>query len=146
MFLFGHAWKMPVLDTFWIEWQVVRVIWRKGSIAAACERLLNYIHQVAPVCTPPNACFHGPTRVHDPNGSHSAIFAQLTTEYPYTSQRTAPPTSKLPFPMGDLDPHLIYGSLGPPKFSTQMASRSVKPFFAGLTTVTDWQTDHATSL
>ena len=32
---------------------------------------------------------------------------------------------KLPNPMGDLDPHLIHGSLGPPESSTQMASRSV---------------------
>jgi len=30
--------------------------------------------------------------------------------------------------MGDLDPHLIQGSLGPPKSSTQMGSRSVHPF------------------
>jgi len=39
-----------------------------------------------------------------------------------------------PFPLkitashGDLDPYLIHGSLGPPKSSTQMASRSVQPF------------------
>ena len=34
----------------------------------------------------------------------------------------------LPLPMGDLDPHLIHGSLGPPKSSTQTAARSVQPF------------------
>jgi len=36
-----------------------------------------------------------------------------------------PPPSKLPLPIGDLDPH---GSLGPPESSTQTASRSVQPF------------------
>jgi len=40
--------------------------------------------------------------------------------------RPFPP--KLPLAMGDLDPHLIHGSLGPPKFSIQTASRSVQPF------------------
>ena len=34
---------------------------------------------------------------------------------------------KLPLPMGYLDPHLTYGSQGPPESSTQTASRSVKP-------------------
>jgi len=48
--------------------------------------------------------------------------------------------------MGDLDPHLIHGSPGPPKSSTQTAVRSVQPFFAGLTSVTDRPTDHATQL
>jgi len=33
-----------------------------------------------------------------------------------------------PLPWGNLDPHLIRGSLGPPESSTQMASRSVQPF------------------
>ena len=32
------------------------------------------------------------------------------------------------FQWGDLDPHLIHGSLSPPESSTQMASRSVQPF------------------
>jgi len=36
---------------------------------------------------------------------------------------------KLPLPMGgDLDPHVIDGSLGPPESSTQMASQSLQPF------------------
>jgi len=36
-----------------------------------------------------------------------------------------------PFPWGDLEPHLIHGSLGPPQYSTQMAARSVQPFLEG---------------
>ena len=35
---------------------------------------------------------------------------------------------KLPLCLGDLDPHLIHGSLDPPESSTQTASRSVQPF------------------
>ena len=46
-------------------------------------------------------------------------------------------SSKLPLPVGDLDPHLTHGSLGPPESSTQTTSRSVELFLAMLTTVTD---------
>jgi len=51
----------------------------KGRIAAAHRRFSD-IRQVAAVCTPPNTCFLGPTRVHDPNGISigSAVFAGLT--------------------------------------------------------------------
>jgi len=35
---------------------------------------------------------------------------------------------KLPLAMGDLDPHLIYGSMGPSESSTQMVSWSFQPF------------------
>jgi len=38
-----------------------------GRVAAAHGRF-NRIRQVAPVCTPPKACFLGPTRVQIPNG------------------------------------------------------------------------------
>jgi len=38
----------------------------------------------------------------------------------FTMERSFPPQN-CPFPWGDLDPHLIHGSLGPPKSSTQMA-------------------------
>jgi len=46
--------------------------------------------------------------------------------------------SKLPLPMGDLDPHLMHGSLGSPESSTQTASWSVQPFLQGSLV---WQTD-----
>jgi len=48
----------------------------------------------------------------------------------FTMGRTFPP-SKLLLTMGDLDPHLTHGSLGPPESSTQRASRSVQPFLQG---------------
>jgi len=54
------------------------------------------------IWTPSNTWFIGPIRAHNPNGISigSAVFAQLTTEFPYTSQWAAPMPSKLPLPMG----------------------------------------------
>ena len=49
---------------------------------------------------------------------------------------------KLSIPIGDLDPNLIHGSLGPPESSTHTASQSVEPFLQGsLVQQTDRQTD-----
>jgi len=67
-------------------------------------------------------------------------FAQLTAERPYTLQ-WAPFLEKLPQPMGIWPLHLTHDSLGPSEPSTQTASRSVQPFFAELTSVTDRPTD-----
>jgi len=39
--------------------------------------------------------------------------------------------SNLPISMGWSGPHLIHGSLGPPQFSTQTATRLVQPFSQG---------------
>ena len=50
---------------------------------------------------------------------------------------------KLPLPMGGSGPHLIHGSPGPPKSSTQKAARSVQPFLQGSLV---WQTDRQTTL
>jgi len=96
---------------------------------------------------PSNACFLGPTWVHNSNGISigSAVFAQMTARCPYTLQWTPFFPSKLPIPMEDLDPRLIRGSLGPPESSAQMESRSVQPFSQGsLVWQTDRPTDHAT--
>ena len=53
----------------------------RGHIAAAHGQFSG-IRQVAPVCTPPNRCFFGPTQVQIPNGISisSAVFAQLTAD------------------------------------------------------------------
>jgi len=46
---------------------------------------------------------------------------------------------------GGSGPHLIFGSVGPPVFSPQMATQSVQPFSQGsLVWQTDRPTDHAT--
>jgi len=53
----------------------------------------------------------------------------------------------LPLPMGESGPHLIHGSSGPLKSSTQTAARSVQPFLQGsLVWQTDRQTDRQTTL
>jgi len=62
----------------------------------------------------------------------------MTAECPYTLQWDAPSPSKLPLLMGGSGPHLIHGSLGPTKSSTQTASWSVQPFLQGSLV---WQTD-----
>ena len=86
--------------------------------------------------------FLGPIGAHNPNGISigSAVFAQMTTECPYTLQWDAPSPApqKLALPMGHLDSRLIHGSPGPPESLTQMATRSVQPFLQGSLV---WQTD-----
>jgi len=63
---------------------------------------------------------------------NSAVFAQLTADSPCIYNGLSL-LSKLPLPMGDLDSHLIHGSLGPTESSTQMSH------FAGF--ISDRQTD-----
>jgi len=95
-----------------------------------------------PICTIPTA--HPSPQ---PNGISicSAVFAQMTAECPYTLQWDAPLLPQnCPLPMGGSGPNLIHGSFGPPESSTQTASRSVKPFLSGLTSVTDRPTDNTT--
>jgi len=59
---------------------VVKVISQNGRIAAAHGQFSG-IRQVVSVCTPPNTCFLGPTRVHNPYGISigSAVFAGFPT-------------------------------------------------------------------
>ena len=61
----------------------------------------------------------------------------MTVECPYTLQWDSL-SPKMPFPMGDMDPHLIHGSLSPPESSTQTASRLGQQFLQGSLL---WQTD-----
>jgi len=114
----------------------------KDRIAAAHGPMVfNGIRQVAPVWPTSNTCFLGPTQVQIPNAISigSAVFAQLMPDSHYTLQRATPfPSRNCTFQWGNLNPHLIHGSMGPPKSSSQTASRSVQQFFAGLTSVTHW--------
>jgi len=67
------------------------------------------------IWTPSNAWFLRPIPAQSPNGilNGSIIFAQLTTECFYTLQWAALPPQNCLLPCGDLDSHLIHGSLGP---------------------------------
>jgi len=73
---------------------------------------------------------------------HPYRFSRLCTDVRrvslyFTMGRPFSPKN-LPLPMGDLDPHLIHGSPGPPKSSTQTAAQLVQPFLQGSLV---WQTD-----
>jgi len=54
----------------------------------------------------------------------------------FTMCHTSP--TELPLPVGDVDPHLIHGSLGRPESTVQRASWSVQPFLHGSRS---WQTN-----
>jgi len=84
---------------------------------AAADGRFNCSRHVTPTCPPMwahwrhlassgirlNLWFLRPTQVHDPSGKAigSAVFAQLTAD---TLQWDTASPSKLPLPMGDLDP------------------------------------------
>jgi len=81
---------------------------------------------------PCNTWFFGPSQVLKQNDIliGSAVFAQLTAECAILYN--GPPLSlqNCPFHRG-MNFHLIHGSLGLSKSSTQTASRSVQPFLQG---------------
>jgi len=89
--------------------------------------------------TPSNISYLGPIQAHNPNGiSISLAFCteiDLRASVPILYTGTPLPPSKLPLPMGDLDPTQI---LNPNRISIGSA------VFAGLTTVTDRSTDRQT--
>ena len=71
---------------------------------------------------------------HDaPNGTrfHNANFQTdryiLSHMRDENHRKTAQNALKLPLPVGDFYPHLVYGSFGPPESLTQTESRSVQP-------------------
>ena len=102
-----------------------------GRITATHGRF-NGIHQVMPVCTP---TWHMLPLVHlSPNPKrHFDRFSRFCTtdssESLYFTTGCPFPPLKLPLPIGDLDPHVIHGSFGPPKSSAKTASWSLQPFF-----------------
>jgi len=96
----------------------------------AVQEWFNRIRQVAPMCTPCNTCFLGPTAVHNANSIwiSSVICAQPTSVSSDMPGHVISP-KHCPFAWSDLDPHLIHGSLDPPESKSQAASRSVQPFY-----------------
>jgi len=104
-----------------------------GPITALYGRLSG-IYQVAPVQLHPHLITNWahPSPIPNCISTGSAVFAQLTADSRYTSQRADP------FPL-KIDPSS--GSLGQPESSTQMASQSVQSFLHGSLL---WQTDRPT--
>jgi len=74
----------------------------------------------------------------------SAVFAQGTAECPYTLQRDAPPPSKLLIPMGVSGPPSNTWFLVRTRVHNPNGISIGSAVFAGLTSVTDRPTDHAT--
>jgi len=73
-----------------------------------------------------------------------SAFYRLTTQTPLHNQLPLSTPQNCAFPWGDLDSHLIHGSLGSPESSTKNGISIGADVFAGLTSVTDRPTDHAT--
>jgi len=86
-------------------------------------------------------------RVHIPKDISigSAVFAQLTANCPYTIQWAAPLPLIIAPSHRCSGPHLIHGFFGHQSPQTNDISIGSE-VFAGLTIVTDRQTDHATRL
>jgi len=127
--------------------QVVKVILQKGHIAAAHDGSIVFASWSQ--CAPPsNTCFFGPTPE-----STSKTTARSVSQFLHSSRQTVPisllyngpllpPPLKTAYLRGDLDLHLIHGSLGPPESTTQTACRSVQPFLLGSRS---WQTGRRTT-
>ena len=116
----------------------------KPVIANCVPKLVAMATSLSTYGLPSNTWFLRPIRAHNPNGIPigSAVFEQTTVVCPYTLQWDAHSPPKIcPFPWRYLDPHLIHGSPGLPKSSTQTAARSVQPFLQGSLV---WQTDRQT--
>jgi len=99
--------------------------------------------------TPSNRCLLRRTRVNIPNNIliGSAVFAQLTADSLYTLQRAAPFPPKIAHSHGDLDPHLTHGSLtGPTGVKIPNGITIGSAVYAGITVVTDQQTDRRATL
>ena len=89
-----------------------------------------------------NLCFLWPTRVHNPN-CKSIVFVQMTVECPYTLQWDAPFPKYCPFPWGIWTASNTWFP-GPTRVSNRNGISIGSAFFAGITSVTDRPTDHAT--
>jgi len=104
------------------------VIWQKGHITSAHGRFSG-IRQVAPVCTPPNT-FPWAYTSQQPK-QHLDQLSHFCTAHGRVSSglpRHIISPKNCPFAWGDLDPHLIHGSLGPPESKSKTASWLVQPF------------------
>jgi len=102
-----------------------------GRIATA-HGWFSGIRQVAPVCvcTPPMHASLGPdVKSQTASRSVQAFLHSSQQGVTILYNRLPRPPQNCRFPWGDLDPHLIHGSLGPSESTTQTASRSLQPFF-----------------
>jgi len=94
-----------------------------------------------------NLCFLGPTWVHNPNGkSTGQPFLHSSWQKAPILYIGSPFPSKLPLSIGGCGPPSNTWFLGPTQVLNLNCILIASAIFAGLTSVTDWQTDHATQL
>jgi len=133
------AFCWPTTQTTSITSCLVAIVHTKPVIAILVQKLVSMATSFSTCGLPCNTWFLGPIRVHNQKGASigSAVCGHMTVEcvpilysVPILYNGT-PLFQKLPLPMGNLDPHLIYGSLGQPEYLIQMTSRSVQPFLQG---------------
>jgi len=95
------------------------------------------------IWTPFNTWFLGPSELTNQIAFRSVqqFLHRWLQSVPMLNNGMPLPPWKLSISMGASGPHLIHGSLGPPKSSTQTASQSLQPFLQGSLV---WQTDRET--
>jgi len=127
----GATWQIRLNLCFLRPTQVHNPNGKSIGSAVIVQLKLRIVMEVSGA--PSNTWFPGPSQILNPNviSISSAIFAQATAECPYTLQWDTPSPLKIAPFHGGSGPHLIHGSLGPRKFSTQMVSRSIQPFLQG---------------
>jgi len=96
------------------------------------------------IWTPSNIWLLWPTEAHNANGIwiRSAVFAQLTAEWPYTLQRAAPSTFKIAPYHGRSLPHLIILPWAP-RVLNQNGISIGSAILVGFTSVTDKPTNRS---
>jgi len=140
------AFCRPTIQTASITNRLIAIVHTKPVIAILVPKLVAMATSFSTSQYPSNTWFLGPIQAHNPNGISigSAVCAQMTAECPHTLQWDSPYLFKISPSEWGSGPH---GSLGPPKSSTQMVSRSVQLFLQrSLVWQTDRLTDHAIQL
>jgi len=129
------------------SWRSARVTW--WSVNAVLH-VVSYVRSVTLTQTSSIRLMSPTPSLYVPSSYWSAqssltkgCIAAAHAQYYFTMGCPSP--SKLPLPKGGSGPHLIHGSLGPPKSTTQKVSRLVQPFLqSSQPWETDRQTDHIT--
>jgi len=118
----------------------------KPVIANCVPKLVAMATSLSTYGPPSNTWFLRPIRAHNRNGIliGSAVFEQTTVGCPYTIQWDANSPPKLPLPMGGFGPPSNTWLAGPTQVLNPNGSSIGAAVFAGLTSVTDRQTDQQT--
>ena len=128
-----------LIGLLFCSYSTVIIITSDQSNLTTCHITAKLLHTdrsivFARLCLCAKQCFLGPSQVHIPN-----CISISSADSTYILQWAAPsPPLKIVYFHWWSGPHVIHCSLGPTAFLIGSA------IFAGLTTATDWATDHAT--